>query len=79
MDGYDPLVREVEEALMSDMRTSEADIEVVNIDGIVRLKGVVESPNIIRAAEQVTRRQPGVKQVVNSLRVTNPLDLEEVR
>jgi osmotically-inducible protein OsmY/sporulation protein YlmC with PRC-barrel domain len=56
-------------ALLSDPRTSVAVIEVINEQGIVTLRGEVDSAEIRAAAEEFAARQPGVLSVVNALEV----------
>jgi osmotically-inducible protein OsmY len=66
---YNDVLEEVEGALMNDQRTRDAVIEVDNHNGIVTLSGVVRSPEIAAAAEEVASQQNGVIKVVNLLTV----------
>jgi len=66
---YNDLLGEVESALMNDHRTRDAIIEVDNNNGIVTLSGVVNSTEIISAAEEIASQPNGVIKVVNLLRV----------
>ena len=43
MNAYDTIVKQIEESLMADERTQDANIEVMNQRGIVTLSGMVES------------------------------------
>jgi osmotically-inducible protein OsmY/uncharacterized protein YrrD len=56
-------------ALLSDPRTSVAVIEVINEQGIVTLKGAVDSAEIREAAKEIAAGQSGVLSVVNALEV----------
>lgn len=67
MSAYDTIVKQVEEGLMVDERTQDANIEVTNERGIVTLKGKVESAEIAAMAEEIARQQSGVIKVINSL------------
>jgi osmotically-inducible protein OsmY len=66
---YNELMEDIESALMEDPRTRDAIIEVDNHQGIVSLSGLVESPEIAEAAEEIASQQTGVIKVVNSLKV----------
>ncbi len=77
MIAYDMIVKNVEEGLMADERTQNANIEVTNQRGIVTLSGVVESDEIASTAEEIARDQSGVIKVVNSLQVEGEEDLFE--
>jgi osmotically-inducible protein OsmY len=77
MIAYDTIVKNVEEGLMADKRTQNANIEVTNQRGIVTLSGVVESDEIASTAEEIARDQSGVIKVVNSLQVEGEEDLFE--
>jgi len=59
----------VTKALLQDERTWAAILEVVNREGTVRLSGIVSSEEGRLAAEEIARRQGGVKTVVNEINV----------
>jgi osmotically-inducible protein OsmY len=63
-------------ALLSDPRTDISVIEVRNSDGVVTLKGQVDSAEIKEAAEEIAASQPGVLSVTNSLEVGPDGDTE---
>lgn len=63
------IVARVTEAFASDPRTDLAAIGVVNEQGLVTLKGQVDSPEVKEAAEEITAQQPGVVSVVSALEV----------
>jgi osmotically-inducible protein OsmY len=65
---YDTVTNEVYEALLSDERTADAPIDVINQQGIVTLTGEVKSNQVAQAAEEIAKRQNGVIKVVNELR-----------
>ncbi len=67
MNVVDSLTLKVEEALLSDDRTSDAVIDVGSYQGIVTLTGWVESLEAAQAAEEIANRQAGVVKVINSL------------
>jgi osmotically-inducible protein OsmY len=74
MNVYDTLVKQIEESLMSDERTQDANIEVTNERGIVTLSGEVETAEIAATAEAIARDQSGVIKVVNSLVIEDEKD-----
>jgi osmotically-inducible protein OsmY len=69
MSLYDTIVQQIEQSLMADERTRDANIEVVNQRGVVTLSGKVESESIASAAEEIAQNQSGVIKVVNSLMI----------
>ena len=77
LDSYAAIVARVTAALASDPRTDVAVIGVVNEQGLVTLKGQVDSPEVEEAAEQIAAQQPGVISVVNALEV-KPDDVTEL-
>jgi osmotically-inducible protein OsmY len=77
MSAYDTIVKQVEEGLMADKRTQDANIEVTNERGIVTLLGEVDSAEIAAAAEEIARQQSGVIKVINSLGVEGETELLE--
>jgi uncharacterized protein YrrD len=56
-------------ALFNDPRTKLAVIEVIDEQGMITLRGRVDSPEIREAAEEIASEQPGVVGVINALRV----------
>jgi osmotically-inducible protein OsmY len=56
-------------ALADDPRTELAVIEVIENQGVVTLKGKVDSVEVMEAAEEIAAEQPGVIRVVNAMRV----------
>ena len=77
LDSYAAIVARVTAALTSDPRTDVAVIGVVNEQGLVTLKGQVDSPEVKEAAEEIAAQQPGVISVVNALEV-KPDDVTEL-
>lgn len=63
------IVAHVTAALSTDHRTDVAIVGVLYERGVVTLKGQVGDPNTREAAEEITRRQPGVVDVINDLEV----------
>ncbi len=61
------LVRKVHEALMNDDRTHDENIDVINENGIITLRGRVRDRATKDAAQQIAQSQPGVLSVVNEL------------
>jgi osmotically-inducible protein OsmY len=55
--------------LADDARTSEFGIEVIDNNGLVTLKGTVDSEEASEAAEQIARQQEGVVSVVNDVEI----------
>ena len=62
----------VSEALLISDALGKAVIEVKGNDGIVTLKGMVESEQDWLAAEEIARQQEGVVDVINNLHILNP-------
>jgi len=60
----------ISDALLRDPRTKKSIIDVVINQGMVVLTGTVKSVDVIRAAEEIARAQPGVVLVTNELKVT---------
>jgi uncharacterized protein YrrD len=56
-------------ALADDPMTDMAVIDVISEQGLVTLKGQVDSVEIRQAAEEIAKKQPGVVSVVNALEV----------
>lgn len=79
--GYrrsDEKIREdVCEALLWDSEVDATDIEVSVSDGVVSLKGFVDSRHAKRMAERVTDHISGIHDVLNQLIIKKNLDLEE--
>ncbi|HLG50805.1 MAG TPA: BON domain-containing protein [Chloroflexota bacterium] len=63
------LAAQITARLASDPRTALATIEVTSVGGEVTLSGTVESPGVREAAELIARSVPGVKLVINELKV----------
>ena len=63
------VAKQVTDALLNDPRTKKSVIDVAFNQGSVTLTGTVKSAEIIRAAEQIARAQPGVLMVTNELKV----------
>ena len=66
---YSELAQRVSAALQDDPRTQDAAIDVVDESGMITLTGSVDSDDIHGAAEEITRQQEGVVEVVNELQV----------
>ena len=62
----------VSEVLLITDHISQAVIEIKHDDGIIMLKGTVESEQDRLAAEDLARQQEGVVDVINRLRVLVP-------
>jgi osmotically-inducible protein OsmY len=62
----------VTRALVDDSRTEGAPIEVVAEQGVVTLRGQVPNRQVREAAEEITKAQEGVVQVVNDLAMEPP-------
>jgi osmotically-inducible protein OsmY len=60
------------EAILITNNISQAVIEIKDDDGIITLKGTVESEQDKLAAEALARQQEGVVDVINRLRVWVP-------
>lgn len=76
LDTATAIVARVTAAFLDDPRTSMAVIEVISEQGVVILKGQVDSPKVREAAEEITAEQPGVISVVNALEVKPDEDTE---
>jgi osmotically-inducible protein OsmY len=63
------LQHQVESALLQDRLTEDGDIEVLDTNGIVTLRGVVRSREARDRAEDIARNNPGVISVINELDV----------
>ncbi len=61
----------VKTALVTDPRVGSMDITVHSYRGCVQLLGDVTSPGQVDAAEAIARSVPGVKGVINNLRVVH--------
>lgn len=61
------LVQQVHDALMNDRRTHDENIDVINENGIITLRGMVRDRATKEAAQQITQSQTGVLTVVNEL------------
>jgi len=60
---------EIESALLQDRLTEHADIEVLDNNGVVTLRGIVHSREERDRAEEIVRQVPGVVSVTNELDV----------
>jgi osmotically-inducible protein OsmY len=60
---------QVESALLQDRLTENSDIEVLDNNGIVTLRGVVTSREARDRAEDIARTVTGVTTVINELDV----------
>ena len=60
---------QVESALLQDRLTEHADIDVLDSNGIVTLRGIVRSREERDRAEEIVRQVPGVVSVTNELDV----------
>jgi len=63
------ILADVIHALLDDPRTDVSEIEVTTEQGIVTLRGVVDSTQIRDAAAEIAAKQPGVLSVLNELEV----------
>jgi osmotically-inducible protein OsmY len=61
---------QVESALLQDRLTEDSDIEVLDTNGVVTLRGVVRSREARDRAEEIVRNTSGVVSVINELDVT---------
>ncbi len=60
---------QVESALLQDRLTEDGDIEVLDSNGVVTLRGVVRSREARDRAEALARDIPGVTSVINEIDV----------
>jgi osmotically-inducible protein OsmY len=60
---------QVESALLQDRLTEDGDIEVLDSNGVVTLRGFVHSPEARDRAEALARDTAGVTTVINELDV----------
>jgi hyperosmotically inducible periplasmic protein len=60
---------QVESALLQDRLTEDSEIEVLDNNGIVTLRGTVPSRDARERAEAITREVQGVTTVINELEV----------
>ena len=65
------LVEEVKNALLSQTDSAGIDVNVAAEDGEVRLTGVVDALSHKTAAEEITRKIPGVRGIENDITVAN--------
>lgn len=63
------LQKEVQEAISKDSRTKGHEIEVLDENGIIKLKGHVSHPEISEAAESIVEEVYGIGSVINELHV----------
>ncbi len=64
-----PLTQEVEKALERDERTADAAIQVTNEQGVITLRGYVESEEVRDAAGAIVEDVPDVVEVINDLSI----------
>ncbi|HYM09336.1 MAG TPA: BON domain-containing protein [Bryobacterales bacterium] len=62
---YDRVIRK----LVNDRDLKTNAIEVTVKDGVVTLRGVIDSEKLRQRAEHVTQKVEGVKKVINELRI----------
>lgn len=63
------LQKRIEDALLSNEKTKDAEIEVIVDNNIVTLGGSVNSMKVRDAAEMIVEDQEGVAQVINQIDV----------
>jgi osmotically-inducible protein OsmY len=63
------IAKRVSVALQDDPRTRDAAIDVAGQSGLVTLAGSVTSDDVRQAAEEISRHQEGVVQVINDLQI----------
>lgn len=73
----DKIREDVCEALLWDPEVDATDIEVSVKEGVVSLKGFVDSRHAKRIAERITDDISGIKDVQNQLIIKKNLDVEE--
>jgi hyperosmotically inducible periplasmic protein len=61
---------QIESALLQDRLTEDGDIEVLDTNGVVTLRGAVRSREASDRAEEIVRNTSGVVSVINELDVT---------
>jgi osmotically-inducible protein OsmY len=67
--GVSAVAERVKQALANDPQTADYAIEVIDENGLVTLRGTVESQEDLTRAEEITSAQSGVIDVVNELQV----------
>ena len=70
--GESDLEELVSEALLITDNIRQAVIEIEHDDGVITLKGTVETEQDRVAAEDLARQQEGVVEVINRLRIWVP-------
>jgi len=68
--AHESLATTIERLLVTDPRTEDCAIEVIDERGVIILEGTVDSPQARAAAEVLAAQQPGVVSVTNNLRLT---------
>ena len=63
---------DVSERLAAEPRLDASQIQVTVTDGEVTLAGTVDGPETRRRAEDIVASAPGVRSVINNLRVSQP-------
>ncbi len=66
---YSELAKRVNAALTTDERTAQFAIEVIDNDGLITLKGAVDSKEAAEVAVKIARAQQGVIDIVNEIQV----------
>ncbi len=69
MVEYSEIAARVRAALTEDPRTAGFSIEVIDENGIVTLRGEVDSEEANQAAEEIASMQEGVIEVVDDLEI----------
>jgi osmotically-inducible protein OsmY len=67
--GMSDVAERVTEALANDPQTAQYAIEVIDDNGLITLRGTVESEKDLTRAEEIASAQNGVIDVVNELEV----------
>ena len=67
--GMSPIAERVTQALADDPQTADYALEVIDENGLVTLRGTVESEEDLTRAEEIASAQSGVIDVVNELQV----------
>jgi osmotically-inducible protein OsmY len=66
------ITREVESSIFRDLEADSGQVDVKVAEGVVRLRGQVRTPDLIRELEARAARVPQVRRVENLLRATAP-------
>lgn len=77
LDTQKAMIARVQHALLSDPRTELSAIDVTNQpSGVITLKGVVDSVEVRKAAQEIAAEQRGVLSVINALKVESDVNTE---